>query len=156
MSMRRLIEEGSDIHALTNENKSPFQLAEEMKCSLVFERALQDSGRYHEDGTPRMKPRLTNDLAKKVVFISPFVWSSPVSLTIVCHLDCDGSVVGVTFLFVVVDDSRLACWLEYPHSEVYYERFTRHARPNSQDAILGRNICFLSSTRFAKMDIHDS
>lgn len=73
MCMRRLMEEGADINALTNENKSPSQLAEEMKCSLVFERALQDSGRYNDDGTPVVKPRLTKDQAKKIVFCSPFV-----------------------------------------------------------------------------------
>jgi hypothetical protein len=73
MCMRRLIEEGADINALTNENKSPSQLAEEMKCSLVFARALQDSGRYDDDGTPRTKPRFTKDLAKKILFCSPFV-----------------------------------------------------------------------------------
>jgi len=71
--MRRLIEEGADIHALTADNKSPFKLAEEMKCSLVFRRALHDSGRYNEDGTPRLKPRLSNDLAKKILFCAPFV-----------------------------------------------------------------------------------
>jgi palmitoyltransferase ZDHHC13/17 len=75
MCMRRLIEEGADIHALTNENKSPIKLAEEMKCILVFQRALQDSGRYNDDLTPRLKPRLSNELAKKVVFCSPFVFS---------------------------------------------------------------------------------
>jgi hypothetical protein len=74
MCMRRLMEEGSDIHALTNENKSPIQLAEEMKCSLVFERALQDSGRYNYDGTPRLKPQFTQDLAKKIVFCAPLVF----------------------------------------------------------------------------------
>jgi hypothetical protein len=73
MCMRRLIEEGADIHALTNENKSPIKLAEEMKCSLVFQRALQDSGRYNDDGTPRSKPLFSNELAKKLTFISPFV-----------------------------------------------------------------------------------
>jgi hypothetical protein len=76
MCMRRLIEEGSDIHALTNENKSPIQLAVEMKCSLVFDRALQDSGRYNDDGTPRIKPMLTQDLAKKITFCFPFVCSN--------------------------------------------------------------------------------
>jgi hypothetical protein len=75
MCMRRLIEDGADIHALTNENKSPFKLAEEMKCSLVFERALKDSGRYNDDGTPRLKPRFSNDIAKKIMFCSPFVFS---------------------------------------------------------------------------------
>lgn len=74
MCMRRLIEEGADIHALTNDGKSPKKLAEEMKCSLVFERALQDSGRYNDDGTPRIKPRLSTDLAKKIIFCSPFVF----------------------------------------------------------------------------------
>ena len=73
MCMRRLIEEGADIHALTNENKSPIKLAEEMKCILVFQRALQDSGRYNDDLTPRLKPRLSNDLVKKIIFCSPFV-----------------------------------------------------------------------------------
>jgi len=73
MCMRRLIEEGADINALNNDGKSPFKLAEEMKCILVFRRALQDSGRYNEDGTPRLKPRFSNDLAKKIVFCSPFV-----------------------------------------------------------------------------------
>jgi hypothetical protein len=73
MCMRRLIEEGADINATTNENKSPGQLAEEMKCSLVFERALQDSGRYNDDGTPKIKPRFTKDQAKKIVFCAPFV-----------------------------------------------------------------------------------
>jgi hypothetical protein len=73
MCMRRLIEEGVDIHALTNENKSPKTLAEEMKASLVFQRALEESGRYSEDGTPRLKPRLSNDLAKKLTFCAPFV-----------------------------------------------------------------------------------
>jgi hypothetical protein len=73
MCMRRLIEEGADIHALTNENKSPIKLAEEMKCSLVFQRALQDSGRSNDDGTPRSKPLFSNELAKKLTFISPFV-----------------------------------------------------------------------------------
>ena len=73
--MRRLIEEGADIHALTNENKTPIQLAQEMKCSLVLERALEDSGRYNDDATPRLKPRFTDDLAKKIVFCAPFVCS---------------------------------------------------------------------------------
>ena len=73
MCMRRLIEEGADITALTNEGKSPVRLAEEMKCSLVFARALQDSGRYNEDLTPRVKPRFSQDLAKKIIFCSPFV-----------------------------------------------------------------------------------
>ena len=76
MCMRRLIEEGADIHALTNDNKSPEKLAEEMKCSLVFARALQDSGRYNDDGTPLLKPRLSNDVAKKIVFCAPFVCAS--------------------------------------------------------------------------------
>ena len=35
MCMRRLIEEGADLNALTNEGKSPVKLAEEMKYSLV-------------------------------------------------------------------------------------------------------------------------
>ena len=82
MCMRRLIEEGADIHALTNENKSPIKLAEEMKCILVFQRALQDSGRYNDDMTPRIKPRLSNDLAKKVVFCSPFVCSCAIRVDI--------------------------------------------------------------------------
>jgi len=73
MCMRRLVEEGSDLHAVTNENKTPIQLAEEMKCSLVLRRALVDSGRYDEDGTPRAKPRLTTDQAKKALFCIPFV-----------------------------------------------------------------------------------
>jgi hypothetical protein len=71
--MRRLIEEGADIMALTNEGKSPLKLAEEMKCSLVFARALQDSGRYGPDLTPRAKPRLPQDVAKKIIFCFPFV-----------------------------------------------------------------------------------
>ena len=74
--MRRLIEEGADIHALTNEGKSPFKLAEEMKCGLVFRRALEDSGRYNGDGTPIVKPRLSNDLAKKFIFFAPYARSS--------------------------------------------------------------------------------
>jgi palmitoyltransferase len=73
MCMRRLIEEGADIAALTNEGKSPVKLAEEMKCSLVFARALQDSGRYNDDLTPRVKPRFSQELADKIVFCSPFV-----------------------------------------------------------------------------------
>ena len=73
MCMRRLIEEGADIHAITNENKSPITLAEEMKAGLVFRRALEESGRYNEDGSPRLKPRISNDLAKKLTFCSPFV-----------------------------------------------------------------------------------
>ena len=73
MCMRRLIEEGSDINALTNENKTPIKLAEEMKCGLVLSRALEDSGRYHEDGTPRSQSRLSNDLTKKLIFCDPFV-----------------------------------------------------------------------------------
>jgi len=77
MCMRRLIEEGADITALTNEGKSPVKLAEEMKCSLVFARALQDSGRYNEDLTPRVKPRFSQDLAKKIMFCSPFVSPPP-------------------------------------------------------------------------------
>jgi hypothetical protein len=68
------MEEGADIHALTSDGKSPIKLAEEMKCSLVFSRALEDSGRYNYDGTPRRKPLLSNDLAKKVVFCAPFVY----------------------------------------------------------------------------------
>ena len=67
-------EEGADIHVLMNDGKSPTKLAEEMKCSLVFARALEDSGRYNYDGTPRQKSRLSNDLAKKVVFCTPFVF----------------------------------------------------------------------------------
>lgn len=73
MCMRRLIEEGADITALTNDGKSPIKLAEEMKCSLVFARALQDSGRYNEDLTPKVKPQLSQDQAKKVIFCAPFV-----------------------------------------------------------------------------------
>ena len=73
MCMRRLIEEGADIHALTSDGKLPIKLAEEMKCSLVFARALEDSGRYNFDGTPSRKPFLSKDLAKKVVFCAPFV-----------------------------------------------------------------------------------
>lgn len=71
--MRRLIEEGSDVHALNTENKSPIKLAEEMKCSLVLQRALHDSGRYDEDGNPRIKPRFTTDVARKLIFCTPFV-----------------------------------------------------------------------------------
>lgn len=71
--MRRLIEEGADLNALTNEGKSPIKLAEEMKCSLVLSRALEDSGRYNADLTPRLKPRFHSDLAKKITFCAPFV-----------------------------------------------------------------------------------
>jgi hypothetical protein len=117
MSMRRLIEEGSDINALTNENKSPMQLAQEMKCSLVFERALEDSGRYNEDGTPRIKPRISTDLAKKLVFVAPFVLSRAFPLMVVYPMDCDGYVVSVTVIFIVVDDSWVACWVKYSRSE---------------------------------------
>jgi len=74
MCMRRLIEEGADLNALTNEGKSPVKLAEEMKCSLVLERALEDSGRYNADLTPRLKPRFHSDLAKKITFCAPFVF----------------------------------------------------------------------------------
>jgi len=127
MCMRRLIEEGADITALTNEGKSPVTLAEEMKCSLVFARALQDSGRYNEDLTPRVKPRFSQDLAKKIMFCSPFVsppsglcpFPSPAfdtllsvilcsRLTAVLNLDCIGDVFDVTVLFVVVDGDSLA------------------------------------------------
>jgi hypothetical protein len=71
--MRRLIEEGADIHALTNEGKSPIKLAEEFKCGLVLRRALRDSGLYNENGTPTPKPRFSNDLAKKILFCTPCV-----------------------------------------------------------------------------------
>lgn len=71
--MRRLIEEGADIHALTNEGKSAIKLAEEFKCGLVLRRALRDSGLYNEDGTPASKPRFSNDLAKKIMFCAPCV-----------------------------------------------------------------------------------
>lgn len=73
MCMRRLIEEGADIKALMNDGRSPFKLAEDMKCSLVLQRALEDSGRYSQDGAPRLKPRFSNDLAKKIMFCAPCV-----------------------------------------------------------------------------------
>ena len=73
MCMRRLIEEGAELNALTNDGKSPIKLAEEMKCSLVLQRALEDSGRYNLDLTPRLKPRFHKDLAKKITFCAPFV-----------------------------------------------------------------------------------
>jgi hypothetical protein len=88
MCMRRLIEDGADIAALTNEGKSPLKLAEEMKCSLVFARALQDSGRYNDDLTPRVKPRLSQELANKIVFCSPFVITPSCDLSLLLFEFC--------------------------------------------------------------------
>ena len=118
MCMRRLIEEGADIHALTNENKSPVKLAEEMKCILVFHRALQDSGRYNDDMTPRLKPRLSNDLAKKIIFCSPFVCSCAIRVDLVYYLDCVGDVLCIAILFIILDHPRMAYWSECLCSEI--------------------------------------
>src|SRR5271169_6058173 len=109
MCMRRLIEEGADITALTNEGTSPVRLAEEMKCSLVLQRALEDSGRYNADLTPRLKPRFPNDLAKKITFCAPFV-SFPLKseLIVVYYLDCVGAVFCFTILSFKLDGCGMA------------------------------------------------
>jgi hypothetical protein len=109
--MRRLIEEGADLNALTNDGKSPVKLAEEMKCSLVLERALEDSGRYNADLTPRLKPRFHSDLAKKITFCVPFVcpllWRRELTV-LVYYLDYVGVVFCFTVLFVELDGCGMA------------------------------------------------
>jgi hypothetical protein len=168
MCMRRLIEEGADLTALTNEGKSPVKLAEEMKCSLVFARALQDSGRYNDDLTPRVKPRLTQELANKIVFCSPFVQPKTslafvrifladfvAELIAVLDLDCVGAVLVVTILFVVVARPFLALRLEPVGTEFRHQGYTRRRRTNPQDSVPGRYIHRHRRPRCPPLVIHN-
>ena len=156
MCMRRLIEEGADINALTNENKSPSQLAEEMKCGLVFARALQDSGRYDDDGTPRLQPRFTKDLAKRILFCSPFVCilNDP-KLIVVYDLDCNCHVICTSVVSVVLDGFRMAYRSEHTSPNI---RCKRPAcwRTDPQNTIPSRHLQRHGSPRCSSLDIYYS
>src|SRR5579859_3258754 len=156
MCMRRLIEEGADINALTNENKSPSQLAEEMKCGLVFARALQDSGRYDDDGTPRLQPRFTKDLAKRILFCSPFVCilNDP-KLIVVYDLDCNCHVICTSVVSVVLDGFRMAYRSEHTSPNIRCKRPTCW-RTDPQNTIPSRHLQRHGSPRCSSLDIYYS
>jgi len=156
MCMRRLLEEGSDIHALTNEGKSPVMLAEEMKCSLVLQRALHDSGRYDEDGNPRLKPRFTNDVAKKIIFCAPFVILNVTLLMIVHNMGGFAIIVDSTILSFLLPDSRMALRLQFSGSESSHPGSSRRQWPNPQDTISGRYLLRHCGTRRAQMDFYST
>jgi palmitoyltransferase ZDHHC13/17 len=111
MCMRRLIEEGADITALTTEGKSPLKLAEEMKCSLVFDRALKDSGRYNQDLTPRRKPHVPADIAKIIIFCSPFVTNPLLLSPFPRLLFCPPCALSFAFVFILGDLCKVLIWI---------------------------------------------
>lgn len=70
LCMKRLLEEGSDVHIANNDGKSAEVMVREMNCEYAFERALAQSGR-DEKGT--IVPKyLTKSVAMAVIFFWPY------------------------------------------------------------------------------------
>ena len=74
--VQKLIEYGSDRFAQTSTNKSPHLVAEEMRSTRVWQRALADCG-YDEDGNPKAVPLPYASFIKQRVFLSRFFFLCP-------------------------------------------------------------------------------
>ncbi|KAH3687267.1 hypothetical protein WICPIJ_001750 [Wickerhamomyces pijperi] len=69
--IKKLIEEGSDIRARTNDGKDCFDIAKDMNTTLILTQALYECG-FDELGNPLGK-YLTNDMGKIVTFLYPYL-----------------------------------------------------------------------------------
>ncbi len=67
--IQKLVEYGSDRFAETSSHKTPAVVAEEMRSTRMWHRALVDSG-YDEDGNPRVAPFPYGSLMRQRGFIS--------------------------------------------------------------------------------------
>ena len=99
--IQKLIEYGSDRFAKTTDLKTPAIVAEEMKTSRMWERALSDSG-YNPDGTSKNFPFLYASFLKQRAFLNRIFFYYPFFVIFVLIYILSGMVIYAAVPITIV------------------------------------------------------